>query len=190
MPLKFATSPPSGKAAVIDGLKGLARSSAWSAAAAAPAAGMQVMEPYPIYSLRLDGIMSKGLDAAELVGWRYLIVSGQNVTQAAELVTTQGGVPRLNALTTGHAGEMEDVFAKAEALPEVAQSDYEIRTLRVPALYVTALWLKALQGNADLFLVVPPCVFPPFDAQNVYQRDDFLTHLKAAATKRLQQGNP
>lgn len=191
MPLKFPTPPQGGKTAVVDGLKVLTGPSTRVAAAGAPApaSGLQVMEPYAIYSIPLDDIVLKGLDAAELIGWRYLIVSGQNVTQAAEIFTKRGGAPRLNALTTSHARQMEDVFAKAEALPQVAKADYEIRSLRVPALYVTALWLKDLQGNADLFLMVPH-VFPPFDAQKVYDRLDFLADLKSAAVKRLQQGNP
>lgn len=190
MPLKFAAPPPGGKAAVIKGLQDLAGASslAHAAASAAGAAGPEVMEPYAIYSVGLGDILSSGLDAAQLTAWRYLIVAGQHVVQAAEIFTPQKpGAVELNCLTTGHAREMEDLLQKAETLPQVSHGDYEIRALRVPSLYLIALWLKDLQANRDLFLVVPPCVFPPFNPQDVYDRDEFLKLLKAAAAKRVQQ---
>jgi hypothetical protein len=190
MPLTFATPPQGGKVAVIKGLQDVAPASTLVgvAAAAAGPAGLRVMEPFPVYSLGLSALVSNGLDAAHLIGWRYLIVAGQNVVQAAEIFTPQkGGALELSSLTTGHAREMEDVLRNAEALPQVAQGDYEIRALRVPALYVTALWLKGLQKNRDLFLMVPP-LFPPFNDKVPYDRDDFLKLLKAAAAKTVQPG--
>jgi hypothetical protein len=186
MPLKFPTPPQGGKAAVIKGLEDAAGTpSALRAGAGQPS--LQIMEPYSIYAAGLGDIISSGLGAARLIGWRYLIVEGQNVVQAADISAPQeaGGV-HLSSLTTGHAREMEDVLREAEGLTQVAQGDYEIRTLRAPSLYVTALWLKNLSNTRDLFIVVPP-VFPPFRAHQVYDQDEFLKLLKAAAAKKIQQ---
>jgi hypothetical protein len=147
------------------------------------------MEPYPIYGLKLSDLPAiKGLDSARLIGWRYLLVEGQNIARAAEIVESPvgSGASKLHSVTTAHARATEDIFHKAEALPEVANGDYEIRTLRVPELYVIALWLKDLQHNDDRLLPVPP-VFPPFNAQVVYDQNDFVKLLQTAAAKKVRQ---
>jgi hypothetical protein len=56
----------------------------------------------------------------------------------------------------------------------------------VPALYLTALWLKGVQQNADRLLLVPP-VYPPFNVHVVYDQNDFIKLLQTAAAKKLQQ---
>src|SRR5262245_46525561 len=45
-----------------------------------------VMQPHPVYALHLDDLAAgKGLAAAELVSWRYLIVEGDAVSTSAEV---------------------------------------------------------------------------------------------------------
>ncbi|MBW3598253.1 MAG: hypothetical protein KY475_13400 [Planctomycetes bacterium] len=184
MPLSFATPPVDGTAVLTRGLQDLSAASTLGAAAKAPP-GAQVMEPHPVYEMGLSDLdAGKGFGA----GWRYLLVENQNIVQAAELSGPPpgGGPPKFNALTTGYAGAMEDVFDKAEHLPEVAGHDYEIRALRVPGLYVMALWLKDLKGTDDRFLLVPP-TFPPFNKDAVYDPNDLLQLLHTAASKKLAQ---
>lgn len=188
MPLSFATPPADGTKVLKQGLQELSAASSIGAAAKAPA-GAQVMAPHPVYELGLADLdAGKGLASACLTGWRYLLVAGQNIVQAAELSEPPpgGGPLQFNSLTTGHAHSMEAVFEKAENLPEVAGREYEIRALRVPALYVMALWLKDLQGDEDRFLLVPP-VFSPFNQGAVYNPKDFLQLLHTAASKKLAQ---
>jgi hypothetical protein len=186
MPLSFAKPPADSKAVVEQGLRELSTTSKLGAAAHA-GPPLQLMEPHPVYELTLDEL-DKGASfaAARITGWRYLLVAGSSVIQAAELShpTAAGGGSTFNALTTGYAKDMEGVLAKAENLPEVQKGSYEIRVLRVAALYVTALWLKDLKATADRFLPVPP-TFPPVDPQRVYDAAAFLPLLQTAAAEKL-----
>jgi hypothetical protein len=80
------------------------------------------------------------------------------------------------------AGE-EQAQGVAERLPEIQQGQYELRALRVPALYLMSLWLKDLQGNEDRFLVLPP-VFPPLQALAVYSASDLLPVMQQLAVQK------
>jgi len=189
MPLNFATPPVDGRAVLAQGLRELSMAStAGGKGFALGGAAPQAMEPHPVYELGLDQLKDQKtrFEDARLVGWRYLLVQNQKVVQAAEISGTPAGGSgsKFSSLTSGYAAAMEDVFHKAEQLPEVAGGDFEIRTLRVPGVYVTALWLKDLQHKRDRFLLVPP-VFSPFRADVVYDPGDLLQLLNTAATNKL-----
>src|SRR5262249_43555741 len=105
--------------------------------------------------------------------------------QAAEILSDPGkGGSQFGSLTTGFAAGAERGFETAEHLPEVQQHTYEIRALRVPALYLMTLWLKDQQGQQDRFIVLPPA-FPPLQPLVAYSAFDLLAilHRLAAATK-------
>ena len=73
--------------------------------------------------------------------------------------------------------------------------NYEVRMLRVPALYVVALWLKDLDGDDDL--IVPLVPAPAFlEAGRAYREAEFLDTLEAprasgsTSTTRLRAEKP
>lgn len=189
MPITFAAPPNDCLPALQQGLQTLRHAqsldpSGGVAALAVPAAG-QAMRPHPVYELGLDDLAAgKGLASARQVAWRYLLVSNNQVNQAAEVVPAGGGNPSaFGMLTTGYVAGAEQAFALADQLPDVQQRPYEIRALRVPALYFMALWLKDSQGRADHFVVLPPA-FAPLQALRVYAANDLLPILQQLAARK------
>ena len=62
-----------------------------------------------------------------------------------------------------------DALGTAESLEMVASAPVELRLLRVPALYLSALWLH---GERDVFIALAPAP-PPLEAGAVYEREAF-----------------
>jgi len=190
MGLSFASAPQDGKAVAIKGLRDLSGTSkAGGMAAAMGGAPLDVMDGYPVYDIGLKDLAGgKGLGPARLAAWRFQFVQGQNVLPAAEVLAPPpgGGSSKFASLSTGHTEKMIEVLRQAESVPDVVNGKYEFRCLRVPALYVTAVWMKDLQDADDLFLLVPP-TFPPFREQHVYHAGDLLQLLQAAASQKVAQ---
>jgi len=153
-------------------------------AALAVAPHSSALKPHPVYELGLDDLAAgKGIEAARPIAWRYLLVTGDQVCQAAELFPDPQGGSRFGALTTGYAAAEEEALRLAEQLPEIQQGTYEIRALRVPALYVMALWLKDQNGTRDHFIVMPPA-FPPVQPLHPYSTADLLALLQPLAARK------
>jgi hypothetical protein len=147
------------------------------------------MKPHPIYNLGLDDLAaSKGMEAARLVAWRYLLIAHRQIRQAAEILPDPRGGSRFGGLTTGFVAGAEEAFRLIDQMPEVQQRTYEIRALQVPSLNVMALWLKDLQGTQDRFIVLPPA-FAPVQALRPYTTSDLLAllHQLAAQKAPLEQ---
>jgi hypothetical protein len=187
MPLTFPSPPRDALATLKQGLQAVRsaqildpRGGAVLAVPPAPT----VTPPYPVYELSLDDLVAgRGLEAARLVAWRYLLVTNQKAQQAAEIFPAAGGGSRFGALTTGFVAAEEQAVTLADQLPEVQQGTYEIRSLRVPALYVVAIWLKDQQGDEDRFLVLPPA-FPPLQTFHPYPAADLVSLLQRAAAQK------
>jgi len=189
MPVTFPSPPSDGSAALQRGLEairtGRQLDPRGGAAALAVSPNASAMRPYPVYELGLDDLAAgRGIDAARPVAWRYLLVSNGRARQAAEIVPDRGGGgSQFGALTTGFVAGEEEALRLAEQLPEIKQGTYEIRALRVPALYVMALWLKDVQGDDDRFIVMPPA-FPPVQALHAYATRDLLGVLHPMAKQK------
>jgi hypothetical protein len=188
--LKFAVPPSDAQTALTHGLA-MVRSAqqlnplggvAW----VVPIAPM-AMKPHPVYSLGLDDLAAgKGLDSAKLVAWRYLLTENNQVRQAAEVLPdASGGAGKFGSLTSGHIAGVEQAFAVVEQIADVQQWTYELRALRVPALYIMALWVHNTDpaGAADHFVPLPPA-FPPVLANQDYLAPDFLSMLQGMAKKK------
>lgn len=127
---------------------------------ATPAA-LSLAAPHPTYNLGLEDIGSaKALDKATLTAWSYVILDGDQSIATAEALPASGSSQPLFASTSEGptATSIGAAIAVAEALPELEEKTYELAVLRIPALYVTALWLKGSEpGTADdLFIPLKP----------------------------------
>jgi hypothetical protein len=72
----------------------------------------------------------------------------------------------------------------AEQHPATRESSYAVRLIRVPPLYVMALWLSDERGGDDLVMPMPPT--PPYlEAGRPYRGDEFPNLLAEDARKRL-----
>lgn len=116
-------------------------------------------EPHPVYVATLDDLAKgKLLAGAKQTGWRYLLVQHDAAVAEAEVGAGRAGARgaksgKLEFLSLTHspftAATIEALTA-AERMPKVAKADYELRLLKVPAVYLIALWLHG--GDADILV--------------------------------------
>lgn len=127
---------------------------------AAPA-NLSLAAPHPTYNLGLEAIGSaKPLDKAILTAWSYVVLNGEQSIATAEALPASGKRQPVFASTSEGptATSIGTAIAVAEALPELQEKTYELAVLRVPALYVTALWLRGSERGTpdDLFIPLQP----------------------------------
>ncbi|HET6685667.1 MAG TPA: hypothetical protein VFH02_03975 [Jiangellaceae bacterium] len=140
--------------------------------------------PHDVYTLGLDEVADRaGIEQARHIGRRFLVMAGNRAVSSAEIADEDG--------TGFQANEGPYVVATAEAIaraeddPDLAKGDYEIRLLRIPALYFVALWLRDERGHDDVLVPLDPAP-EPFEPGRNYGPDEVLTELAASARTRLE----
>lgn len=125
--------------------------------------------PHPVYVLLLPEILAgRGLSAAHLVGWRYLLMSGVDAIASAEVNTNESETQHVFAsMNEGRANQATlEATADLERSPLVATGNFELRLLRIPSLMTVAIWLHGSQ-NADIITPIPPAN-PYFTQRRTY----------------------
>ncbi|GLZ78071.1 hypothetical protein Afil01_28780 [Actinorhabdospora filicis] len=117
---------------------------------------LDMSTPHRVYTMSLDDVASGGgLDRARAGGWRYLIEDGGQLIASAEATQTADGEFELSQFTEGPFVAATDKAVKAvRKLPALVADGFELRLLRVPALYMMALWLHS--AAADLMVPLAP----------------------------------
>lgn len=138
--------------------------------------------PHDVYSLGLDELVRGAtLDDAQLVGRRFLVMAGDDAVASAEIARDDGFTATEGPFVTGTAR----AIAVAEQDPATADGDYEVRVLRVPALYLMALWLSGGGHQADLVIPMDPAP-EPFSGGEKVRPDELLGRLAELARRRLE----
>lgn len=150
-----------------------------------PEPEIAVAAPHDIYNLPLSALVEPAaLDSAEQVGRRCLVTSQGEPIATVELpdpsgeegvVTTQGRFTKATA----------DALGAIEGSSEVDDGDYDLRMLRVPSLYLMALWLKDRDGENDIFVPLEPAP-PELEAGTHYSWDDLQALLREPAARLLE----
>ncbi|MFB4272971.1 hypothetical protein [Nonomuraea sp. GTA35] len=117
---------------------------------------LEVSTPHQVFTIGLDDIESgAGLAAARPVSWRYLVTAGSEVIASAETTQDADGTPQAAEFTEGRFVAATDKAVRSvRALPQVEKGPFELRLLRIPALYLMALWLHS--PAADLLVPLAP----------------------------------
>lgn len=117
---------------------------------------LALSSPHQVFTMGLDDITSGGgLDRARPVGWRFLVEEGGRLIASAETTLKQDGTHEVSQFTEGQFVAATDNAIKAvRNLPQLASEGYELRLLRIPALYVMALWLHS--PASDLLVPIAP----------------------------------
>ena len=139
-------------------------------ALAATSPPKQAKLPHPVYVLGLDKFVGTCRAAdAKLVCWRYLVGDSDTHEFAAEIgVDTEKNHHSFSSFNEGpFVGDTAEQLGVAQRDPRVAAGDYELRMLRIPALYLMALWLKDNRSDDDLFIPVG-VVQPPLKPSTLY----------------------
>jgi hypothetical protein len=148
-------------------------------------ASLALAAPHDVYSLGLTDLTEgASLDAATVTGRRFLVMDGQTPIASAELADQDKGAA-FQANEGPYVEATAVAIARAEADPELANHDYEVRVLRIPALYFMGLWLKNEQGEADVLIPLDPAP-APLEAGRKYTPTEALSALAEPARERLE----
>jgi hypothetical protein len=140
--------------------------------------------PHDVYVLGLDRLAAGvTLADATLVGRRFLVLDGDAPVASAEMA---GEGAEFQTTEGPYVASTASAIARAEQDPELAKADYELRLLRIPALYFVGIWLKR-EGGAGDDVVIPLEPAPAgFVAGRSYAPAELLDLLREQARARLE----
>jgi len=149
---------------------------------------LSLTAPHQVYTLGLTDLTNgHGLGNARPTGWEYLVEHDRSVVASAE-VAMEGvkGSALSPQLTKGPYVQSEkQALAAAERLDQVRRGSFEARLLRIPALYVLALWLRDTEGDADIILPLAPAP-AELDTSRTYTPEEFTRTLQESARRQLE----
>jgi hypothetical protein len=148
---------------------------------------LAVGEPHPVYTLGLRDIVEKrGPADATFTAWRWLVQDGTRTVASAEVGVGQYEVGGVSEINEGpFVRSTEEALAAAEKLPTVRQRAYEPRLLKIPGVYLVALWLHAEDdGGDDVFVVLAPAPYS-LRAGEAYRWADLQRVLVSHARTRI-----
>lgn len=139
--------------------------------------------PQPIYTSTIDALLENHLtESARLTGWQYVLLAGPNADFLDGVVEVSiideehlGGETRYGR---AYAAAINQTIAIAEGVP----GDYALRMLRVPSVYLFAVWLRN-EASGDLLFPVPPAT-SALRAQPMYTEVALTAALRPLAEKR------
>lgn len=101
--------------------------------------------PHQVFTMGLDDVAAGGgLDRARPVGWRFLIQEDGNAVASAETTPGQDGTDEVSHFNEGpFVAATDQAMAAVRNLPQLKSAGFDLRLLRIPALYMMALWLHS-----------------------------------------------
>jgi hypothetical protein len=141
-----------------------------------PTEEVQLTAPHRVYVLDFDALPARQLSRARFAGWRYLLMAGDTIVGSAEAI----GAERAVSVSGGRFPQATaDAIQVLERLPEVQTGDFELRLLRLNALYLTAVWVV---GETQIVIPLNPA--PSWlEAGRSYNESDFFDTLEQAHAK-------
>ncbi len=138
--------------------------------------------PIPVYSTGARDIIGEQLlGAARLTAWRT-IVSGDD--EAAGMAEAGADMNLSQVQKAPFVAGMVEAVQQAEQRFASDNRNYELRLLRIPAVYAVALWLHA--DDADVFVPVDP-VPQALRANASYGAVAFTAALRPLAIEALRE---
>jgi hypothetical protein len=143
---------------------------------------LSLTSPHRIFTVALEALAGDDrlVDAAEFAGWRALLEEDGRVVAAVEVPTPQRGTGAALVNRGPFAPSTVSALTMAERHELVASDRFELRLLRVNALYVVALWLHAAEAAADVFVPLAPAP-APLRAETAYESPSFENELAEMA---------
>ena len=157
-------------------------------AGGAPAEEINLSKPHRVFTVDLPKLVKgDALEHAHTVSWRYMLMHGTDTVASAELTSEGGGG------SAEYAGYFQGSFdgATAEAVNRFEGKldenlDYELRLLRIPEVYVIALWLHATKApTRDEFMPLEGTP-PELEQFATYDRKKMNDALKALGEAKLK----
>lgn len=143
----------------------------------------------PVVVMGLDELAEgKSPRAAKAVMWAQFL---DGSTDAPVIADVEAGTNRFLAVSEGPAiaamrRNITDVLAKEGTEPAAR----ELSMIRVPALHLSAVWLKGQAGEADDIVIPNPGPIAPLEAGKRYSLAEFQRITRDMAADRLRQAGP
>ncbi|HWW23256.1 MAG TPA: hypothetical protein VNY78_05095 [Edaphobacter sp.] len=188
MPITFAAPPRQVAELTQRQLQEMAQHKHFTIAplAAAEPGKIQIDSGHPVYNIGLHDLLSnKPITAAPFTAWRFIVNAGTPDSAAAEtLQDPEQGIPTFASVNAGPfvTGTIEALSTLATD-PAFTKGDWEGRMIRIPALYVMAIWAHEKKTGVDLIRPIPP--IPPYLAAKTYTWPDFKAALREPAQQKL-----
>ncbi|HEY1180625.1 MAG TPA: hypothetical protein VGF17_31090 [Phytomonospora sp.] len=149
---------------------------------------LDVSTPHRVFTMGLEDVADGGgLERARPGGWRYLIEDGGQLIASAEATLAENGDFELSQFTEGPFVAATDKAVKAvRKLPQLTAAGFELRLLRIPALYMMALWLHAAAAD----LMVPLAPSPIGKDGKAMPATEFFSDLAEEVRPAAQPGPP
>jgi hypothetical protein len=185
MPITLPQAPANGENIVSENLGGLLATQAAGVAAVLKSVRseeLSIAGPHQSYVVALQDIAEgRILSAARPIAWRYLIVQGNDAVAEVELNADEKVAKELDFLglhESPFANATLEALRLAEELPQAKKQDYELRYLKIPAVYLAAIWLH----NESDDILIP--LFPTpkgLKAEQLYSENQLSKALQPAA---------
>lgn len=121
-----------------------------------PVRELSVTEAQPIYTSDIDALLQGTLLAkATPAAWQYVLVAGDELQGVIELTAEKAKAGDPKTFSVLRPPEYAVILNEAISRAERLEGDYELRILRVPAVSLTAVWLKGNRNDLLLPLVPP-----------------------------------
>lgn len=141
--------------------------------------------PHLIRTIGLSDLVgSNNLDEARNIGWRFLATatSGRKISVEIDDTSDHNYHALLNQ--GPFVESTEQVLEYLQNEPLVQQGTYTFSILKIPALYVMALWLHDQSGNSDQLIPLSP--HPnTLTSGRLYTVEEFVDALRESARQKL-----
>jgi hypothetical protein len=147
-----------------------------------------ISQPHPVYNLGVQDIAEgRGITAAVFGGWRFLLTEKGRAIGAAEVMGTEPiGTFRIAGVNVGPY--VASTAAALQALPDQFKAEsreWTLRMLRIPALFIWAVWFHEVSGTGDQFFPLGPA--PEYlEEGRIYSWDELSEILRPPARSRLE----
>lgn len=150
---------------------------------------MRVHTTHPVYTVSLVNAQRSVLDDARITSWRSLVSDGDTPLASVDVRADENVREETLKISQFNEGPFvqstAEALEKARSLKQTQKSDFEVRTLEIPALYVRALWLKNNDGD-DLIIPLSPAP-TAFEPGRAYSSREFNKVVSELSTQRLSQ---
>lgn len=148
-------------------------------------------EAIRVFHIGLSEIISeRGLDKANQVSWRYIHLDSKGPCAIEVQIGAAEKEHRFQEVDRGQMVEEYKALLTAwEDIKELnKEEEYEVAYLRIFALKIGALWLRAAERKNDFFIPIPPH-FHGLISGKIYSADQFMDITREAVRTFVSGGD-
>ncbi|QJW90117.1 hypothetical protein HNV11_12385 [Spirosoma taeanense] len=139
--------------------------------------------PHKVFHVNLSDIIAgKGFTNAHVVSWRHIYSDKHGSTAIETKVGESGDFLFHEAHSGPMVDEMKTLHLKLKKRKKLQSETYEFAFLRMFALKISAIWLRAADRQNDYFVPLPP-YFYGLEQGRLYPVSEFIAITQRAITQ-------